>query len=61
MGVERIHKQMYIRIVSIAASLSPKMLSRLIKIKLETVFRSWSSKQSPRSGAELYGGGSEHR
>ena len=40
MAVERIHKQMYIRIVSIAASLSPKMLSRLINIKRETVFRS---------------------
>jgi hypothetical protein len=37
MGVERIHKRMYIRIVSIAAHTPPKVLSWLIK--LETVFR----------------------
>ena len=51
MGVERIHKRMYIRIVSIAAHTPPKVLSWLIK--LETVFRRL---EQQTSGAKLYGG-----
>ena len=47
MGVERIHKRMYIRIVSVAARLPPKVLSRLIK--RETVFRGLEQQQAARS------------